>query len=561
MKAKLLLVGAALVVGSVTACATDSTDPSSPVTSSSAGQTDTTRAPGTTLASTVAPAAASTTTDAPAITLPPATSDAGVSTTTTGTESEASSLWERLGESGGAGLGDSLYPTLGNFGYDVESYGIKLSFDPVTRVMSASSTITATATADLDLFSLDFFGMETTGVAVNGVAAIFDQVSEELIVDPPQPLAEGERMVVVVSYQGAVASRPAKAIRGYRSGGHWSQDGTTFFVLNEPDGSAAWAPFNDHPLDKALVTVEAEVPTGWTVVSGGRLVDQREEEAEGATVFRWSMEQPVAPYLIPLAIGPLVSREEPDPMGLEITTWFPENLDESLLDAFSRQEEYLRFLSGLFGPYPFATLGALVVDAGSGLALEHQTLPTYDRSAVREEVVIHELAHQWFGNSVSISDWSDIWLNEGLATLAEWLWTEETGGVGEYDQIVADHYGLFSGALFLGDGVAVDEATAAAKRRFYPPGRPSADDLFNYSVYARGALTLVALRDEVGDDAFFGMVRTWYDSHRYGNATTAEFLSLVDQTGGPEARELTESWLYDPLPPAMPERGLHPLEQ
>jgi len=302
-----------------------------------------------------------------------------------------------------------------------------------------------------------------------------------------------------------------------------------------------------------------EVPGGWTVVSGGTLEEVREEGQN--TVFRWSMEHPVAPYLIPLGIGQFASRSEPDPLGLEITTWYPEDLDPELLDPFTDQHDMLGFLSELFGPYPFQSLGAMVIDAGLPLALEHQTLPTYDLSLVRENVLVHELAHQWFGNSVSVADWSDIWLNEGPATLSEWLWTEEIFGVIDYDREVANAYRLFSGEFFLsGDTTAaIERATAMAARQFYPPGLPPADDLFNYSVYGRGALTLVALRDYLGDSSFFSMLRSWHDAHRYGNATTAEFLSLVEETGGVTARELVETWLYDPLPPPMPERDLYPL--
>jgi aminopeptidase N len=482
----------------------------------------------------------------------------GVPTATTQTEAGMPSLWDRIKESGGAGLGDSLYPLLGNSGYDVESYNIAMNFNPVTQVMSATSTITAVATADLDLFSLDFFGMEAREVTVNGATTAFEQVSEELVVDLVQPLTEGDRLVVLVSYEGVVASRPHSSLQGFTAGGHVSRDGTTFFVMNEPDGSAAWAPFNDHPLDKALFMVEVEVPSGWRVVSGGRLVEEREEEE--TTVFRWAMEDPVAPYLVPLAIGPLLSREEPDTQNLDITTWYPEGLDVSLLDAFSRQDEIVGFLENLFGPYPFETLGALVVDAGFGLALEHQTLPTYDLSAASERVVVHELAHQWFGNSVSVGDWADIWLNEGFATFAEWLWTEMKEGVAEYDRNITYFYDLFSGAQYLREGLSSAQAAAAAAY-YFPPGRPPPDDLFNFSVYGRGALTLAALRDTLGDEAFFEMIRTWYDTHRYGNGSTFDFLSLVETTGGLAARGLTESWLFDPLPPPMPERNLYPLQQ
>lgn len=559
MRAAISLVCLVVAAGSLAACDSQAVETLVSSTTSTADQVAATQ-----------PAVQAATTAAPETIPAPPEVESGASPTsavttietsppTTEAEAETRSLWERIQESGGAGLGDSRYPLLGNSGYDVTSYNIVMSFDPVTQVMSAESTITAVATAELDLFSLDFFGMETGGVTVNGAEAEFEQVFEELVVDPPQHLVEGDRLVVVVSYGGAVASRPHSSIQGFTAGGHRSRDGMTFFVINEPDGSGAWAPFNDHPLDKAMVEVEVEVPTGWTVVSGGRLVEERERE--DTTVFRWAMEYPVAPYLIPLAIGPLVSREEPDTMGLEITTWYPEDMDVSLLDAFSRQDEMVRFFEELFGPYPFETLGALVIDAGYGLALEHQTLPTYDLLATAENVVVHELAHQWFGNAVSVADWGDIWLNEGYASLAEELWTEKVAGVDAYDHSIAFLYSVFSGAYFLEEGVSTEQAVERATGLFYPPGNPPADDLFNYSVYGRGALTLAALRDKLGDEAFFDMTRTWYQTHRYGNATTDEFLSLVEATGGQEARALTESWLYDPRPPAMPERDLYPLEQ
>lgn len=557
------LVAAAALLGGVLALAScdSGTTPTSPDASPTVTHGAEEEAAGTTtsttlvVATTAAPSPDTTAATAP-VTTSPTTTILPPPTTSTTVPPEPT-LWERLRETGREGIGDSLYATLGSSGFDVESYLIEMRFDPDTGWVSGSSTITAVATADLGLFSLDFFGMETSGVTVNGAAAGYEQVMEELIVVPSRTLGPGEPMTVVVSYQGVVSSRPARAIAGYASGGHWSVDRETFFVLNEPDGSAAWAPFNDHPLDKAMVTLEVEVPAGWKVVSGGRLEESRQDQQ--AAVFRWSMQHPVAPYLIPLGIGRFASRSEPDPMGLEITTWYPEDVDPELLEPLADQHRYLRFLSERFGPYPFETLGAMVVDAGVGLALEHQTLPTYDRSAVWEEVVIHELAHQWFGNSVSVSDWSDIWLNEGPATLSEWLWTEETLGVIDYDREVANHYRLFSGEFFLDDSDSPDEAAAAAAHWFYPPGLPRANDLFNPSVYGRGALTLVALRDHLGDGAFFGMLRTWLDAHRYGNATTADFLSLAEETGGAPARELVETWLYDPLPPPMPDRDLYPL--
>ena len=279
------IVALLLVLGGAAACG--SGDPSSS-TSSSATGADVAQPPDTTALSSVTSTMAATT-------LAPTTTTTIVAPNSASAPGEPPSLWERLRESGGEGIGDSLYPMLGGSGYDVERYRIEMLYDPTSQQISGTSTISAMATGDLDLFSLDFFGLEARGVSINGLEADYQQVAEELIVDSPQMFQDGEPLIVVIVYEGVVTARPAQAIQGFTAGGHWAADGETFFVLNEPDGSAAWAPFNNHPLDKALVTLEVGVPVGWTTVSGGRLEDYREE---GQTaVYTWSMEHPVAPYL------------------------------------------------------------------------------------------------------------------------------------------------------------------------------------------------------------------------------------------------------------------------
>jgi aminopeptidase N len=241
------------------------------------------------------------------------------------------------------------------------------------------------------------------------------------------------------------------------------------------------------------------------------------------------MEQPMATYLAQLAIGQFTLTSVVGPGGVEIRNAFADAV-VGVAPAFDEQAAMLEFFSTQFGPYPFDAYGALVVNVPIGLALETQTLSLFGSSFLDEVIVAHELAHQWFGDSVTPSAWQDIWLNEGFATYAQWLWLEHDGGPPVAEQAAASHAGLGGG------GVA--------------PGDPGPTRLFDPAVYERGALTLHALRRAIGEEGFAAVLRGWATQRRGANGSTEDFVALAEEVSGQQLDELFDAWLLgEELPP------------
>jgi aminopeptidase N len=267
-------------------------------------------------------------------------------------------------------------------------------------------------------------------------------------------------------------------------------------------------------------------------VANGELVSRR--TASGWTTFVWRASDPMASYLSTAAIGDYELRFGRGPGGLPIIDAIDRDLGPDADDGLARTNEMIRFFSGLFGRYPFTSYGAIVDDdEDAGYALETQTRPIYS-GPPSESTVAHELAHQWFGNSVSPARWREIWLNEGFATYAEWLWDEHTGGPTADQQF---------------DSLYAQPPTAGFWEP--PPGDPGAEHLFAGSVYVRGAMTLHVLRRTIGDRAFFTVLRRWYAGNRDGTADTADFVALAERVSGRDLGALFDAWLYQPGKPGL----------
>jgi aminopeptidase N len=435
------------------------------------------------------------------------------------------------------GLGDSNLPGNGNTGYEVTAYDLAFAFDipespSEPPFLEASATLSATATEPLSAFSLDMHGMEVGSVAIDGIPVEWCRRDRELIVGPPTVLAAGDGFRVRVDYSGnpTLAEGLFDEFTGVR------RSPTGLYAVLEPDGAASLFPSNDHPRDPASFRVSVTAPSDLEVISIGRLVAATSEGDRTTTV--WESTEPVATYLLPLAIGAF------DVVELDATVDMDVYLYEGSdgIGDFVQQPAMLEFFESLFGPYPYDHLGGIVVDSTATIALETQGIPTYSRDLSYEDVIAHEIAHQWFGNYVRLDDWSDIWLKEGLASFAELLWAEHNHGLERYTRQVDGIYGLL-----------VEDPQA------HPPAAPEREEMYSGSVYWRGAFTMVALRDLVGDEPVFALLRAWIDRYGGGTATTADFLELVEERLGSEALELAAAWLNDETIPPLEARGLEPI--
>jgi len=445
---------------------------------------------------------------------------------------------------GSSGMGDSLYPDFGNGGYDVTHYTLDFTVNNVAASdLNAIVTIEAKAVQNLGSFNLDFIGFKIDEITVNGETAEFSRKGQELTINPLKPLEASETFTVVIQYNGSPEEIQSVALPVQT--GWITFDGGSF-VLSEPDGSANYYPVNDHPLDKASYTFRVTVPEPFEVAANGVLTETTDNG--DTTTFVFEARDPMASYLATIDIDEFDIETMKSEAGIPIRNYYSTSLSKDIRKPFARQGEMLDYFSKLFGPYPFDVYGALVMDTEFGSALENQTMSIFGTDMIdvkdvegSELTVAHELAHQWFGDSVSVADWSDIWLNEGFANYSEGLWIEHRSGRNALDAWIKSEY---------------DDVVQAPHYYFPPPGNPPADDLFNGGVYVRGGLTLHALRLEVGDEAFFRILQTYFDRYKGGNAATDDFIAAAEEVSGKELTEFFDGWLYNEKIPSIPALGL-----
>jgi aminopeptidase N len=357
-------------------------------------------------------------------------------------------------------------------------------------------------------------------------ATFVRHLHHELVVTPGHPLASGHPVVVVVRYRGIPETFqiPGTPVR---TGVVPTDDGALFW--GEPDVAAAWFPVNDHPRDKATYEIALTVPESVEAISNGTL--RGRSTSGGWTTWQWVERHPMASYLALAAIGQFDLTFRRTPAGLPVIDAIDPDLEGRADFAIGREIRITRFLRQQFGPYPFDALGGVVDDTTTGVALENQTRPLYSRVFFRRGggtfVVVHELAHMWFGDSVSVDTWQETWLNEGFATYAEWLWAGATGK-GTPAQIASSWCGIPAGDSFWHLRI----------------GNPGVRHLFDQPIYARGALTLQAIRRKVGGADFVRILRRWAALRAGSTGNTDQFRALAEQISGRDLGALFHEWLF-----------------
>lgn len=462
--------------------------------------------------------------DDPAATPPPTTTPDTATTSANAATTQPVDTVDSL-EAAADGIGDDYYPGLGNSGYDVDHYAIDLTYEPPSTI-TATVGIDAVATEYLERFNLDFAGYAITELTVNAQDATFARGDDELTIQPAQHIAAGDNFTVEIAYTGKPVAGYSDAVPS-RVGWLVSTSGQQY-VASQPDGAHTWFPNNDHPADKASYTYRITVPTPLVAAANGVLTSTT--IADGLSIWEWQMTAPMATHLATIVIGDYqIVPDQPSSelAGVEIRNVLPDDLADNPPPDLARLGEMITVLEQYFGPFPFDTYGVAVLDPFFFTALETQTLSLFSRNLLHERVILHELAHQWFGNNVSVAHWQDIWISEGFATYAEWLWIETTRGTDAMN------------AAIQADEVMLDYLKPP------PAAEPPPGDLFNLAVYQVGARTLHAIRLEVGDDTFFDILKAFSQNYGGASATADDFITLTSQLAERDLTPIFDDWLND----------------
>ncbi|RDI67853.1 M1 family metallopeptidase [Nocardia pseudobrasiliensis] len=425
---------------------------------------------------------------------------------------------------GSDGLGDPYYPKDGNGGYDVQHYDVAIDYNPSSRALTGKTTITAQATQSLSAFDLDYAGPAVKSVSVNGQKAQFKKSGEhELVITPSVGVVMGTPLVVIVDYSGTMSDTSGNGWTLSPSGGA--------FAAGEPHSATTWYPLNDTPLDKATFTLHATVPTGWDVASNGVRTSDTPGGSNKHTVT-WEEKTPIIGYLTTVAIDKFTRLEQKRSNGTSLESFFAPGAAGQKQSLEKNLPKVLDFEEQLYGPYPLDSGGGIYVDTNLQFSLETQTRPIY-APWTDLNTLVHENAHQWWGDAMSVQQWKDVCLNECFASFtADIMYPERVQGANP-DQIyrralaTADQRGIWATPLY-DPGVGKEFTT----------------------VYTRGPLFLHALRRSIGDNVFFPAVKEFVQSHRNGNASIPEFRKFIQSKTTNDLTGFFDAWLNGRKRPA-----------
>ncbi|MFZ2512483.1 MAG: M1 family metallopeptidase [Gordonia sp. (in: high G+C Gram-positive bacteria)] len=421
---------------------------------------------------------------------------------------------------------DPYLPKTGNLGYRVSRYDLTLDYRVNSNRLRGTAHLTATSYQQLNRFTLDLAtSLHVERVTVNQKRARHAHRAGKLSITPAAAIPPGGAMNIVVRYAGN--PRPIRSTWGEVG---WEELENGVLCGNQPNGAPSWFPCDDHPEAKAPFQITITTDSPYHALANGVLIDKK----RSATQTTWVYEQvePMATYLASIQIGQYEHRQITD-VPVPVYALAPRARMADFDASFANQVAMIAVFSEMFGPYPFPIYTAVVVDDDLDIPLEAQSFATFganhcDGTLASERLIAHELAHQWFGNSVTLARWQDIWLNEGFACYAEWLWSQHSGGRS------ADEWARHYYAKLAANPVAV------------ALGDPGPREMFDDWVYKRGAVTLHALRLRLGDGAFFKLLHRWTDKYRYRCVTTEDFIALASTYTDDSLNDFWRDWLFVP---------------
>ncbi|CAL9327927.1 M1 family metallopeptidase [Streptomyces sp. Tu 3180] len=446
--------------------------------------------------------------------------------------------------SGGTGLGDPVFPSLGNTGYRVAAYLLDFTYHADTKLVDAKATITIRTTERLAGFSLDLLGPEVDAVWVGKRKAAYEQQPEKLLVTPSTALPAGACTTVRVHYR----ADPRKLSFPYNG---WVPTDDGFATAPQPDLARTVFPCNDHPSDKADFTIRVTAPDGLTGVATGSLV-ATDKKGDGTTTWTYRSKHPVATELVQVSVGEYKVVDRAGPNGLPLRDVVPVARAEALEPALSLTPAQLSWIEQRLGGFPFETYGILPANTDAANAfdftgLETQTLTVYKPNYLLQKEsaigshMMHELVHSWFGNLVSPATWADLWLNEGHADYYGLLYRYERGW--------PDSLGLTSMEARMKDVYSRGDQW---RRDAGPVAAPTAANLFHSQRYTGGVLVLYALWSLVGEEVFQRIERAFLDRHRHSSASTKDYIATASETSGQDLSGFLNEWLYGTRTPRMP---------
>jgi aminopeptidase N len=428
---------------------------------------------------------------------------------------------------------DSVYPAVGDPVVDALHYDLDLGWTPQTRTHDAAEVLTFRATDDAPRFQLDLgAALDVRSARLDGERVEVTERGKDLVVQAP--VEADQRYALELRYGGTPRPVAAPTTRGDFSTLGWTiTDDGQVWTMQEPFGAYSWYAVNDQPSDKALYDFTVRAPAPWVGVANGELVSQ--ETAGGTTTSTWHLDSPASSYLTTVAIGDFAMSKDRSESGVPMTYWWPSD-DRSVLRRLKLAADEVDWIEDKLGPYPFSSLGFVVVDSRSGM--ETQTMITMgnERYALSPEVLVHEMVHQWYGDQVTPADWKDLWLSEGMAQYLQILWQ-------------ADHYS------YPVENQLRDLAKGDDQRMRNQSGPPADYDPSTFAegnVYYPPALMWDVIRRDLGDRLFWRLAAEWPAAHARGNATYDEAVDWWSRESGANLEPTFDAWLLGATTPPYP---------